>query len=143
MPANRALFLQGFLFLALLFATAVWDIRYRKIPDTLQAGIAALVFLDFSPEYLAGLLCMVPYLLVALCCSREEGIGGGDVKLAGSTGLVLGLPAALAASIIGLTGFILFGTGLYTWKRIHGQRGTFSLPVGPFLAAGCACAYYI
>ena len=56
MPADPAVFLQGILFLALLFAVSVWDIRYRKIPDILQAGIAALMFLDFSPEYLAGIL---------------------------------------------------------------------------------------
>ena len=143
MPADPAVFLQGILFLALLFAVSVWDIRYRKIPDILQAGIAALMFLDFSPEYLAGILCMVPYLAVALCCGRDDGIGGGDVKLAGSTGLVLGLPAALTASIIGLAGFILFGAGLFAWKGIHGKGGASPLPAGPFLAAGCACAYSI
>ena len=82
MLADPAFFLQlvqGILFLALLTAVSVWDVRYRKIPDVLQAGIAALVFLDFSPEYLAGILCMVPYLLVALCSKQDDGIGGGDV----------------------------------------------------------------
>lgn len=139
MPANPAELLQGILFLILLFAVSVWDIRYRKIPDVLQAGIAALAFLDFSPEHLAGILCMVPYLAVALCCGRDDGIGGGDVKLAGSTGLVLGLPASLTASIIGLIGFILFGIT----KRIHGTGACSSFPVGPFLAMGCICAYFM
>ena len=143
MPANPAVLLQGILFLILLFAVSVWDIRYRKIPDILQAGIAALTFLDFSPEHLAGILCMVPYLAVALCCDRDNGIGGGDVKLAGSTGLVLGLPAALTASVIGLMGFILFGTTILLWKRIHGTGACSSFPVGPFLAMGCICAYFM
>ncbi len=143
MPANPAVLLQGILFLILLFAVSVWDIRYRKIPDILQAGIAALAFLNFSPGHLAGILCMVPYLAVALCCGRDDGIGGGDVKLAGSTGLVLGLPAALTASIIGLSGFILFGTTILLWKRIHGTRACFSFPLGPFLAMGCICAYFM
>ena len=143
MLADPAVFLQGILFLALLFAVSVWDIRYRKIPDILQAGIAALMFLDFSPEYLAGILCMVPYLAVALCCGRDDGIGGGDVKLAGSTGLVLGLPASLMASIIGLMGFTLFGTITLVWKRIRGKSACSSFPVGPFLAIGCICAYLI
>lgn len=143
MPADPVVFLQGILFLAFLFAVSVWDIRYRKIPDILQAGIAALAFLDFSPGHLAGILCMVPYLAVALCCRRDDGIGGGDVKLAGSTGLVLGLPASLTASIIGLLGFILFGTTILLWKRIHGMGACSSFPVGPFLAIGCICAYFM
>ena len=67
MPANPSVLLQGILFLILLVAVSVRDIRYRKIPDILQAGIAALAFLNFSPEHLAGILCMVPYLAVALC----------------------------------------------------------------------------
>ena len=143
MPANPAVLLQGILFLVLLFAVSVCDIQYRKIPDVLQAGIAVLAFLDFSPGHLAGILCMVPYLAVALCCGRDDGIGGGDVKLAGSTGLVLGLPAALTASVIGLMGFTLFGTITLLWKRIRGKRACSSFPVGPFLAMGCICAYFM
>ena len=77
MPANPAVLLQGILFLVLLFAVSVCDIQYRKIPDVLQAGIAVLAFLDFSPGHLAGILCMVPYLAVALCCGRDDGIGDG------------------------------------------------------------------
>ena len=138
MPADPAFFLQlvqGILFLALLTAVSVWDIRYRKIPDVLQAGIAALVFLDFSPEHLAGILCMVPYLLVALCGKQDDGIGGGDVKL--------GLPASLTASMIGLAGFIVYGTGILAFRRLHGKTENSPFPVGPFLAVGCACAYFM
>ena len=79
MLADPEVLLQGILFLILLFAVSVCDIQYRKIPDVLQAGIAVLAFLDFSPGHLAGILCMVPYLAVALCCGRDDGIGGGDV----------------------------------------------------------------
>lgn len=143
MLADPEVLLQGILFLILLFAVSVCDIQYRKIPDVLQAGIAVLAFLDFSPGHLAGILCMVPYLAVALCCGRDDGIGGGDVKLAGSTGLVLGLPASLTASVIGLLGFILFGTTILLWKRIHGTGACSSFPVGPFLAMGCICAYFM
>ena len=143
MLADPAVLLQGILFLVLLFIVSVWDIRYRKIPDILQAGIFALMFLDFSPGHLAGILCMAPYLIVALCSRRNDGIGGGDVKLAGSTGLVLGLPAALTASSIGLSGFILYGIGIILRKRSHGENESIAFPVGPFLAAGCACAYFM
>ena len=141
MPADPAASLQGILFFSLLSAVSVWDIRCRRIPDFLQAGIAALALLDFSPDHLAGILCMLPYLAAALFSRQKEGIGGGDVKLAGSTGLVLGLPAALTASVAGLSCFILFGAGISLWKRAGEKETRSPLPVGPFLAVGCMCAY--
>ena len=45
-------------------------------------------------------------------------MGGGDIKLAGATGLVLGLPASLTASCLGLTGFVTVSyTHLDVYKR--------------------------
>ena len=135
------LILQVVLFVSLLAAVSVWDLRYRIIPDRLQAGIALLSVLRFSPENLFGILGAVPYLLVALFCEKEKGIGGGDVKLAGTMGLVLGLPASLTASCLGLTGFVLYGTAAYLWERYHGRDEMLSFPVGPFLAGGAVIAY--
>ena len=100
---------QAFLFFGLLFMVSVWDIRHRIIPDRLQAGIAALALLDFSVGNILGLLCMFPYLVIGLIPGKSDGIGGGDIKLAGSTGLILGLPAGLTASLVGLTTFIVYG----------------------------------
>ena len=85
---------QAVFFFSLLIAVSAWDLRYRIIPDRFQAGIALLSFLNFAPRQLFGALGAVPYLIVALFCKREGGIGGGDIKLAGATGLVLGLPAS-------------------------------------------------
>ena len=133
---------QAFLFFSLLLAVSVWDIRHRIIPDRLQAGIAALAILDFSVGSILGLLCMLPYLMVGLIPGKSDEIGGGDIKLAGSTGLVLGLPAGLAASMMGLTIFAAYGSGLCIIKRFQGNRGKKPLPLGPFLSVGCICAYY-
>ena len=79
--------IQAVLFFSLLIAVSAWDLRYRIIPDRFQAGIALLSFLNFAPRQLFGALGAVPYLIVALFCKREGGIGGGDIKLAGATGL--------------------------------------------------------
>lgn len=136
-----SLALQAVLFVSLLAAVSVWDLRYRIIPDRLQAGIALLSVLRFSPENLLGILGAVPYLLVALFCEKEKGIGGGDVKFAGAMGLVLGLSASLTASCLGLTGFVLYGTAAHLWERHHGRDETLSFPVGPFLAGGAVIAY--
>ena len=73
---------QAVLFFSLLIAVSAWDLRYRIIPDRFQAGIALLSFLNFAPRQLFGALWAVPYLIVALFCKREGGIGGGDIKLA-------------------------------------------------------------
>ena len=134
---------QAFLFFGLLFMVSVWDIRHRIIPDRLQAGIAALALLDFSVGNILGLLCMFPYLMIGLIPGKLDGIGGGDIKLAGSTGLVLGLPAGLAASLMGLTIFAAYGSGLCIIKRFQGDEEKRALPLGPFLAGGCICAYYL
>ncbi|MFQ9704452.1 MAG: hypothetical protein ACLR0U_25415 [Enterocloster clostridioformis] len=49
-------------------------------------------------------------------------MGGGDIKLAAATGLVLGLPASLTASILGL-GSMCLVCGLITVKRrLHGKK---------------------
>lgn len=135
--------LQAALFFYLLVLVSVWDIRFRMIPDRIQAGIALLALLDFSPENLLGILGALPYLAVALAVDGREGIGGGDVKLAGAIGLVLGLSASLTASMLGLAGFVLYGTICGLWCRRHGKEGKAVFPVGPFLGAGAACAYWM
>ena len=132
---------QAVFFFSLLIAVSAWDLRYRIIPDRFQAGIALLSFLNFAPGQLLGALGAVPYLIVALFCKREGGMGGGDIKLAGATGLVLGLPASLTASCLGLTGFVMYGCMVCLWNRFKGKRDKEAFPVGPFLAGGAAAVY--
>lgn len=155
MPVNQAVLLaetgaeagqlcrqiQAALFLLLLLAVSVCDIRTREIPDCLQFGIAALSLLCFSPVNLAGILGAVPYLVTALFF--REGIGGGDVKLVASTGLVLGLSASFAASLLGLSGFILYGSIRTAMKHLTGRRGRSAYPAGPFLSAGAVIVYFM
>lgn len=131
---------QAALLFSLMLAVSLWDIRCREIPDGLQAAIGALIFLRFSPANLLGILAEMPYLVVALFC-RRGGIGGGDIKLAAATGMVLGLPASLMASLLGLAVFVVYGTVCSCIRRLCGQGERIPLPVGPFLAAGTLAAY--
>lgn len=133
--------IQAALFLFLLLAVSICDLKWREIPDRLQLSIAALTFLCFSPGNLTGVFGALPYLVVALFFPRMEGMGGGDIKLAAATGVVLGLPASLAASLLGLLAFILYGVTYTFMKRIQGQKEKISFPVGPFLAVGPYAAY--
>lgn len=135
--------LQAGLFLLLQLAASLCDLKRREIPDRLQLAIAALTFLSFSPENLWGIFGALPYLVIALFFGGCEGMGGGDIKLAASTGVVLGLPASLTASILGL-GSMCLVCGLITVKhRLHGRKEKIPFPAGPFLAAGGAAAYFM
>ena len=135
--------LQAVLFLFLLLVVSVWDIKNREIPDGLQAAIALLSLLHFSPWNLAGALTALPYLLVALAGRGTGGIGGGDIKLAASMGTVLGLPAGLTASVLGLSAFTVYGLICSCIRRLKGRKERTTHPAGPFLAAGAAIAYFM
>ena len=78
----------------------------------------------------------MPYLVAALCGKEGQGIGGGDIKLAGSSGMVLGLQGAVSASLIGL---VLFLGYVYLQKRADGKEKGF--PLCPFLCFGAAGIY--
>lgn len=134
---------QAGLFLLLLLAVSICDIRSREIPDSLQLAIAALTLLCFLPGNLLGILNALPYLAVALFFGGVHGIGGGDIKLAAAIGVVLGLSASLTASILGLATFTVYGVICSCIRRLHGQKGKNAFPVGPFLAAGSAAAYFM
>lgn len=134
---------QAFLFLLLLIAVSACDIKNREIPDSLQAAIALLSLLHFSPWNLAGAFTALPYLLVALAGNGTGGIGGGDIKLAAAMGIVLGLPSGVAASAMGLSAFIVYGIICSCVRRLTGRKGRTAHPAGPFLAAGAAIAYFM
>lgn len=121
-------------FLPGIFGTGLFRTDSRQ-------GLPCFPYLNFAPRQLFGALGAVPYLIVALFCKREGGIGGGDIKLAGATGLVLGLPASLTASCLGLTGFVMYGCMVCLWNRFKGKRDKEAFPVGPFLAGGAAAVY--
>lgn len=133
--------LAAALFFSLLAAVSIRDLWYREVPDGLQAGIVLtaclrLVFLDVSPCYLLGGFILIPYLLAALCRKEGKGIGGGDIKLAGSSGMVLGLAGAVGASVIGLSLFLGY---VFLQKRTDGREKGF--PLCPFLCFGIAVIY--
>jgi len=130
-----------------LVAVALIDFDFRIIPDEISIGGAVIGLLarGFTvPGILAGLVGVLAgagsLYLVALAYRRVtgiEGLGGGDVKLAGMIGAFLGWPgvfltifaAALVGSLVGL-GLIGFG---------RGTRRT-ALPFGAFLAPAAVLA---
>lgn len=65
------------------------------------------------------------------------------MKLVGALGLVLGLSGGLFASVIGLSGFVIYGMGFQMYQRYQKNEKQAPLPVGPFLAVGAAVIYFM
>lgn len=128
------------LFLLLLAAAAVSDLKERRIPDAVSGAVALLgiAAVWWMPEpgiwqRLAGMLAVsVPVLLLALV--RQGAFGGGDIKLLAAGGLFLGGEAIGEAFLIGMTGAGLWG--LFLLIRGKGRKEKFAL--GPFLCMGMA-----
>ena len=144
----RAALLPAGVFALSLLAIALIDLDHRIIPDELSMGglLIGLVARGFTVDgILAGLVGALvgagSLYLVALGYRKAtgvEGLGGGDVKLAGMIGAFLGWPgvfltifsAALAGSIVG---GVLIATGKGT-RRSELPFGTFLAPAAVFAA---------
>ena len=94
----------------LLAASAVWDLRHRRIPNTIPLLLLLLFFLGawaHAPEVpwanlaIGGLLLVVGFGLYA-----TGGFGAGDGKLLAVSGLWVG-PADLSMFLFGTGGCVL------------------------------------
>ncbi|XBX04754.1 A24 family peptidase [Enterocloster clostridioformis] len=135
MPDNgRAI--QAIVFILLLLAASVLDIKKRMVPDALCVIIALTAALSFQPQKLWGILVSLPFLLAAVFCG---GMGGGDIKLMAATGIVLGLPSGILATVLGLSLVLAYSIILNLCRK---TRVT-AVPLVPFLSVGCVAGYLI
>ena len=132
--------IQGGFFAVLLLAASVFDIRKQIIPDSICLGIAMTGLFAFEPAKLAGLLASALFLLAALALG---GMGGGDIKLMATAGLVLGFSKSIAAAVIGLTALLVFHVGNIIIQKLCGRDARKSYPLAPFLSLGCLAAYFL
>ena len=139
MGTDVLLFLQGGLFIALLLAASLWDLRKRIIPDSLCLGIALTGLLTFEPVRLFGILAAVPLFLAALLLG---GMGGGDIKLMAAAGLMLGFQKGMAAMVVGLTALLIFHAIYFITQKRCGRDAKKAYPLAPFLSLGCLAAYF-
>ena len=92
-------------FFSALFLAAVMDMRTRTIPDWLVVLVALTSMLPLGQPNLLGVLAGLPLLLAGITIG---GIGGGDVKLMGACGLVLGASQALTGLFLALCLLVLW-----------------------------------
>lgn len=129
---------QPVLFSCLLMVASVWDLRKRIIPDSICILIALTGLIDFSPVKFLGILAALPLLIAALC--KQDGIGGGDIKLTAAAGIVLGFWGCTVGLIFGLTAslfFYLLNQTIRRLRKLETQKAAqSSLPMAPFLSLG-------
>jgi len=156
--ANTALWLlcavlfrgKSVLFVCLCMAAiSVWicvfaiDLRHMVIFDRFQLVLlaigAAIVFLDgdFPPlsHIFGGIFGFLLFYLMSWRfekLSGKEGLGGGDIKLAGTSGLLLGWERLILGLLIAAVSACIIMP--IARKKIRNARGEF--PFAPFLTAG-------
>jgi leader peptidase (prepilin peptidase) / N-methyltransferase len=137
-----AALLDGVLLIMLGVAT-VADLRTRLIPDApllFALGLAIMLFVLTAPDELPERLTAgagASGFLLAAALIRPEGMGLGDVKLAGVMGVYLG-GAVIAALVVAFAAGAL--VGLVVVFR-HGWAGrSRTIPFAPCLALGAAVA---
>ena len=117
-------------FFIVLVLAAVSDIRKREIPDGIPLLVTIVSLIPLESVQLSGLLVALPLLM----------IGGGDIKLTGACGLVLGFGRTLIGLITGLLLLLVFHAARQCVKRIkkeNRERGKEqAYPLVPFLLLG-------
>ncbi|HBA48223.1 MAG TPA: prepilin peptidase [Lachnospiraceae bacterium] len=96
--------------------------------------LVGLVEVEFAPAFLGLILVPLPFLAAALI--REGSIGGGDIKLMGACGFVLGVRRGYAALMLGLFLAVAFQAAFVKKK----DKG---FALAPYLAVGCLLARLI
>lgn len=140
-----ALFSLWLLYLVLLGALLVYDLRWLILPDKLVYPLIALGFadaairlslvpgvtlLDFATHVSFGIMAMAGVYWVLYTVSKGKWVGYGDVKLAIFMGLVLGWQKTLLTLMLAnLIGLLTVLPGL-----VRNKLGPKSqVPFGPFM----------
>ena len=131
-------------FFSALFLAAVMDMRTRTIPDWLVVLVALTSMLPPGQPNLLGVLAGLPLLLAGITIG---GIGGGDVKLMGACGLVLGAGHALMGLFLALCLLVLWhaagNMGRKKNRKKQKEETEQAYPLVPFLFAGMLIGIWI
>lgn len=124
-----------------LVVISLIDIRTFEIPIGANIFILVLgivrVVTDIShiADYLLGIVAICIPLLIIYYLSGGRGIGGGDVKLMGAAGLVLGWENIVLAFVLGC----IIGSVIHL-LRMKLTKADNVLALGPYLSVGIMIA---
>lgn len=127
--------IKGFLVAQILIFTGYHDAKTKIIPDFVHIIIVAISIININmAKSVFGLLAgMLPFLIIGIIFG---GIGGGDIKLMGACGLVLGYRGIVVAGIIGLSLALLIAFISRRDKKL-------GIPLAPYLGVGCFISYLL
>lgn len=135
--------LHGILFSFLLMAASYTDIKKREIPDIICIFITLIGLLRFNVVNFFGIFVALPLLIAAMLV--ENSIGGGDIKLTASAGMVLGFWKGIYGLILGLSFLVLFYLLIVLKSKVMKKQVARNLPMplAPFLGIGFIVVYFI
>ena len=126
---------------SVLLVISVIDWRTFEIPPSCNLFLLGLgiifCILDFTHivEHLIGLVCVSAVLYLLFLISAGRAIGGGDIKLMGAAGLILGWKLILFAFFLGC----ILGSVIHLIRmKVSGAERV--LAMGPYLSAGILIA---
>ena len=139
-----------------LIILSVIDLELMIIPDRFSLGliVLGLAFAWCNPNFsgvwwqkeiasligaAAGFLGVLALALIGTWAFKKEAMGGGDVKLMGSIGALLGWEGVITTVIMGSFFGLLYA--LYVMIR-HGKKGGDAIPFGPFLSLGALVNFW-
>jgi len=124
-----------------LITLSVIDFRTYEIPLGINLFILALglvrVVTDYTnwPRYVIGLLCVSGVLFLIYWFSQGRALGGGDVKLMATCGLLVGWQLIL----IGFVAGCIIGSVVHLLRMKISKEGHM-LAMGPYLSVGVMAA---
>ena len=124
-----------------LLVLSVIDFRTYEIPVGINYFILALglirVITDYTNwlDYAIGLLCVSMFLYLIILFSGGRAMGGGDMKLMATCGLLLGWKLIILAFVLGC----IIGSIVHL-VRMRVTNADHVLAMGPYLAAGVMIA---
>lgn len=126
---NQVIVFKGFLYFQILIFASLYDLRRRIIPDYVHISIIiiGLINCDLANSIVGLVLVPLPYLLAAII--RSNSMGGGDIKLMGALGFILGTASGYIAGCVGLSLAIFYAKVVIKDKYE-------SIPLAPFLGIG-------
>ena len=142
-----------FLLIEALIVISFIDFEFKIIPDVISIpgiiiglvmGIVAEFYQPFSYPLTQGALDSLLGMLIGggslyliaylyYLYSKQEGLGGGDIKLLGWTGAMLGASSVLPTILIGSVLGSFIGVAVIVFMK--GDRKT-EIPFGPWLSLG-------
>ncbi len=130
---------------SLCIIITVSDLAYMIIPDKVLAVflvlfVAERIWIPLAPWWDSAVGAVVGFgLLFIIALVSRGGMGGGDIKLYGVLGIVLGWKLTLLSFFLAtLFGAVIGGIGMIIGKVKRGKP----MPFGPFIVMGTLLAYF-